>query len=238
MLLADRLALLDRPAFAGCFEPAGPGAKPAFAMRALEHPLRVRVKLPERGHPEAARILSRLVAGQFLQAAVAREDRSLFAGLVLDDASAALDAGAVQGLRRLPGANAGAVLLLRSLVDLPEALRVPLFGAVGCRMAFPGIAPWDGKLFSEAWGTVLVRERAVTLAPDTSGGMLRKAGRLARKALSGTTAQTESVTTREVERQRWSPSELAHALPAGHAVVSLTSVSGEQVPPLLVDLRN
>ncbi|WP_329568182.1 ATP-binding protein [Kitasatospora sp. NBC_01266] len=237
-LLADRLALLDRPAFAGCFEPTGPGAKPAFAMRALEHPLRVRVKLPERGHPEAARILSRLVVGQFLQAAAAREDRSLFAGLVVDDASAALDAGTVQGLRRLPGANAGAVLLLRSLVDLPEALRVPLFGAVGCRMAFPGIAPWDGKLFSEAWGTVLVRERAVTLAPDTSGGMLRKTGRLARKALSGTTAQTESVTTREVERQRWSPSELAHALPAGHAVVSLTAVGGEQVPPLLVDLRS
>ncbi|MCX4746423.1 ATP-binding protein [Kitasatospora sp. NBC_01287] len=237
VLLADRLALLDRPAFAGCFEPTGPGAKPAFAMRALEHPLRVRVKLPERGHPEAARILSRLVVGQFLQAAVAREDRSLFAGLVVDDASAALDAGTVQGLRRLPGANAGAVLLLRSLVDLPEALRVPLFGAVGCRMAFPGIAPWDGKLFSEAWGTVLVRERAVTLAPDTSGGMLRKAGRLARKALSGTTAQTESVTTREVERERWSPSDLAHALPGGHAVVSLTAVGGEQVPPLLVDLR-
>ncbi|WP_329583655.1 ATP-binding protein [Kitasatospora sp. NBC_01250] len=236
-LLADRLALLDRPAFAGCFETAGSGARPAFAMRALEHPLRVRVKLPERGHPEAARILSRLVVGQFLQAAVAREDRSLFAGLVVDDASAALDAGAVQGLRRLPGANAGAVLLLRSLVDLPEALRVPLFGAVGCRMAFPGIAPWDGKLFSEAWGTVLVRERAVTLAPDTSGGMLRKAGRLARKALSGTTAQTESVTTREVERERWSPSDLAHALPTGHAVVSLTTVGGEQVPPLLVDLR-
>ncbi|MFF7638575.1 ATP-binding protein [Kitasatospora sp. NPDC008050] len=236
-LLADRLALLDRPAFAGCFETAGAGARPAFAMRALEHPLRVRVKLPERGHPEAARILSRLVVGQFLQAAVAREDHSLFAGLVVDDASAALDAGAVQGLRRLPGANAGAVLLLRSLVDLPEALRVPLFGAVGCRMAFPGIAPWDGKLFSEAWGTVLVRERAVTLAPDTSGGMLRKAGRLARKALSGTTAQTESVTTREVERERWSPSDLAHALPTGHAVVSLTTVGGEQVPPLLVDLR-
>jgi hypothetical protein len=236
-LLADRLALLDRPAFAGCFNPVGEGARPAFAMRALEHPLRVRVKLPERSHPEAARILSRLVVGQFLQAAAAREDRSLFAGLVVDDASAALDTGAVQGLRRLRGANAGAVLLLRSLVDLPEALRVPLFGAVGCRMAFPGIAPWDGRLFSEAWGTVLVRERAVTLAPDTSGGLLRKAGRLGRKALSGTTAQTESVTTREVERERWSPSDLAHALPTGHAVVSLTTAGGELVPPLLVDLR-
>lgn len=237
VLLADRLALLDRPAFAGCFDPAAPDAKPAFAMRALEHPLRVRVKLPERSHPEAARMLSRLVVGQFVQAAVAREDRSLFAGLVVDDATAAVDTSTVQGLRRMRGANAGAVLLLRSLVDLPEALRAPLFGAVGCRMAFPGIAPWDGKLFSEVWGTVLVRERAVTLAPDTSGGMLRKAARLTRKALSGTSAQTESVTTREVERERWSPSDLAHALPAGHAVVSLTTVTGEQVPPLLVDLR-
>ncbi|MFF2045969.1 ATP-binding protein [Kitasatospora sp. NPDC058170] len=235
-LLADRLALLDRPAFEGAFATDGTG-RPPFAMRVLDHPLRVRVKLPERSHPEAARMLSRLVVGQFVQAAAAREDRSLFAGLVVDDASAALDSHIVRGLQRMRGAHAGAVLLLRTLVDLPEALRAPLFGAVGCRMAFPGIAPWDGRLFSEAWGTHLVSETAVTHAPDTSGGVLRRAGRLGRKALSGTTAQTESVTTREVERLRWSSSDLAHALPAGHAVVSLTAVSGEQVPPLLVDLR-
>ncbi|WP_053112047.1 hypothetical protein [Kitasatospora sp. MY 5-36] len=235
-LLADRLALLERPAFEGAFATDSTG-RPPFAMRVLDHPLRVRVKLPERSHPEAARMLSRLVVGQFVQAAGAREDRSLFAGLVVDDASAALDAAAVRGLQRMRGANAGAVLLLRTLVDLPEALRAPLFGAVGCRMAFPGIAPWDGKLFSEAWGTHLVQETAVTHTPDTSGGVIRRAGRVGRKALSGTTAQTESVTTRDVERLRWSPSDLAHALPAGHAVVSLTAVSGEQVPPLLVDLR-
>ncbi|MFC9330492.1 ATP-binding protein [Kitasatospora sp. NPDC057015] len=235
-LLADRLGLLDRPAFDGCFATDGSG-RPAFAMRVLDHPLRVRVKLPELSHPEAARMLYRLVVGQFVQAAVAREDRSLFAGLVVDDASAALDANIVRGVQRMRGTNAGALLLLRTLVDLPEALRAPLFGAVGCRMAFPGIAPWDGRLFSEAWGTHLVRETAVTHAPDTSGGLLRRAGRLGRKALSGTTAQTESVTTREVERQRWSPSDLAHALPAGHAVISLTTVGGAQVPPLLVDLR-
>ncbi|SOB84066.1 ATP-binding protein [Streptomyces sp. 1331.2] len=235
-LLADRLALLDRPAFEGAFATDGTG-RPPFAMRVLDHPLRVRVKLPERSHPEAARMLSRLVVGQFVQAAGVREDRSLFAGLVVDDASAALDATAVRGLQRLRGANAGAVLLLRTLVDLPEALRAPLFGAVGCRMAFPGIAPWDGRLFSEAWGTHLVQETAVTHTPDTSGGVIRRVGRVGRKALSGTTAQTESVTTRDVERLRWSPSDLAHALPAGHAVVSLTAVSGEQVPPLLVDLR-
>ncbi|MFI6449582.1 ATP-binding protein [Kitasatospora sp. NPDC050543] len=236
VLLADRLALLDRPAFTGCFATDGEG-KPPFAMRALDHPLRVLVKLPERSHPEAARMLSRLVVGQFVQASAARTDRSLFAGLVVDDASPALDLNTIRGVQRMRGANAGAVLLLRTLVDLPEALRAPLFGAVGCRMAFPGIAPWDGRLFSEAWGTHVVRETAVTHAPDTSGGALRKAARIGRKALSGTTAQTESVTTREVERLRWSPSDLAHALPAGHAVVSLTTVTGEQVPPLLVDLR-
>ncbi|MFJ8477535.1 ATP-binding protein [Kitasatospora sp. NPDC094011] len=236
VLLADRLALLDRPAFVGAFATDGTGRLP-FAMRALDHPLRVRVKLPERSHPEAARILSRLVVGQFVVAAAAREDRSLFAGLVVDDASAALDANTIRGLQRMRGANAGAVLLLRTLMDLPEALRTPLFGAVGCRMVFPGIAPWDGKFFSEAWGTHVVHETVVTHTPDTSGGVMRRAGRMGRKALSGTTAQTESVTTRDVERLRWSPSDLAHALPAGHAVVSLTAVSGEQVPPLLVDLR-
>ncbi|MFK0195657.1 ATP-binding protein [Kitasatospora sp. NPDC090308] len=236
-LLADRLALLDRPALAAGFS-GGPDAKPAFAMRALEHPLRVRVKLPERSHPEAARILSRLLLGQFTQAAADRRDRELFAGMVLDDATAAVDAQAIRGVQRLRGANAGVLLLLRTLSDLPEALRAPLFGAVGNRMAFPGIAPWDGRLFSEAWGTHLVRETAVTHVPDTSGGTVRRAGRLLRKALSGTTAQTESVTTRDVERHRWSPSDLAHALPSGHAVISLTSVTGEQVPPLLVDLRH
>ncbi|WP_441246036.1 ATP-binding protein [Kitasatospora sp. McL0602] len=257
-LLADRLALLDRPAFAGCFPgpdtandtgnvtasvtandtAPGTGAKPAFAMRALDHPLRVRVKLPESSHPEAARILSRLVVGQFVQATAVREERALFAGLVVDDASAALDAHTVRGLQRMRRGNAGAVLLLRTLVDLPEALRTPLFGAVGCRMAFPGIAPWDGRLFSEAWGTHLVQETAVTHAPDTSGGLLRRMGRAGRKALSGTTAQTASITTRDVERHRWSPSDLAHALPTGHAVISLTTVDGEQVTPVLVDLRS
>ena len=240
-LLADRLALLDRPAFAGCFNPSACDAgrqQPPFAMRALDQPLRVRVKLPEHSHPEAARMLARLTVSQFVQAVCGRQDRSLFAGLVVDDASAAVDGRTARGLQRLRGAHAGALLTLRSLADLPEALRAPLFGAVGCRMAFPGIAPWDGRLFSEAWGTVWVQEKAVTRTPDTSGGMLRHAGRTLRRLLAGTPVQTQSVTTRSVERQLWSSSDLAHALPAGHAVVSLTTVAGVPVPPLLVDLRS
>jgi hypothetical protein len=243
VLLADRLALLDRPVFAGCFNPSAgragavPESRPLFAMHALDHPLRVRLRLPEHSHPEAARILARLAAGQFLHAAGVRQDRSLFAGLVVDDASGVIDAHTVRGLQRLRGAHAGAVLLLRTLADLPEALRAPLFGAVGGRMAFPGIAPWDGALFAETWGTVWVDERDVTRAPDTSGGFLKRTWRGARAVLDGERAQTESVTTRRVERPRWSPSDLAQLLPGGHAVLSLTAVDGTPVPPLLVDLR-
>ncbi|MFC1407606.1 MULTISPECIES: hypothetical protein [Streptacidiphilus] len=255
-LLADRLGLLDRPVFAGCFnaapgggagDPAGkrtaPGSVPRdaglplFAMHALDHPLRVRIALPEHAHPEAARILARLAVGQFLHAAGTRQDRSLFAGLVVDDASAVIDTHSVRDLQRLRGAHAGAVLLLRTLSDLPEGLRAPLFGAVGGRMAFPGLAPWDGTLFAETWGTVWVDERDITRAPDTSGGMFKRTWRAIRTVLAGERAQTESVTTRRVERRRWSPSELAQVLPGGHAVLSLTAVDGTPVPPLLVDLR-
>ncbi|MFC1421524.1 ATP-binding protein [Streptacidiphilus cavernicola] len=245
-LLADRLSLLDRPAFAGAFnQPAGETSAgqpqpqlPLFAMHALDHPLRVRIALPEHSHPEAARIIARLAVGQFLYAAGTRQDRSLFAGLVVDDASAVVDVHSVRGLQRLRGAHAGATLLLRTLTDLPETLRTPLFGAVGGRMAFPGIAPWDGKLFAEAWGTVWVDERDVTRAPDTSGGLFKRSWRAARTVLAGERAHTESVTTRRVERRRWSASDLAQVLPGGHAVLSLTAVDGTPVPPLLLDLRS
>ena len=47
----------------------------------------------------------------------------------------------------------------------------------------------------------------------------------------------EAVTRRQVERERWSASELAHSVPPGHAVLSLTDVTGKHAPPLLVDLR-
>jgi hypothetical protein len=58
-----------------------------------------------------------------------------------------------------------------------------------------------------------------------------------RKMITGKAVTTDAVTVREVERERWSASELAHEVPAGHAVLSLTHVRGESTPPLLVDLR-
>ncbi|QKM71468.1 ATP/GTP-binding protein [Streptomyces tsukubensis] len=235
VLLAERIAFLDRPAFAGSFRTDGSGRQ--FSLRAVEHPLRVRIDLPERGHAEASRIVARLVLAQFTEAAPARSDRSLFAALVLDDAAYTVTADSVRAVQRLRSANAGVVLALRTLEDVPEPLRGPLLGAVGCRMAFSGLAPWDGNRFAEAWGTEWVQTRDVTNRQIISDEPLTKALHMMRRLVTGRAATAEAVTVREVERARWSASDLAHQVPAGHAVLSLTTVGGDHTPPLLVDLR-
>lgn len=235
VLLAERIAFLDRPAFAGFFRADGEGR--TFSLRAVEHPLRVRVDLPERGHAEASRIIARLVLAQFTEAALTRSDRSLFACLVLDDATYTVTADSVRALQRLRSVNAGVVLALRTLEDVPEPLRGPLLGSVGCRMAFAGLAPWDGGRFAETWGTEWVQTRDVTNRQIISDEPLTKALHMMRRLVTGKAATAEAVTVREVERARWSASDLAHAVPAGHAVLSLTTVRGEHAPPLLVDLR-
>ncbi|MFF8833578.1 ATP-binding protein [Streptomyces sp. NPDC015131] len=235
VLLAERIAFLDRPAFARFFRTGEEGRR--FSPRAVEHPLRVRVDLPERGHAEASRIVARLLMAQFTEAALTRADRSLFACLVLDDATYTVTADSVRAVQRLRSAHAGVVLALRTLEDVPEALRGPLLGAVGCRMAFAGIASWDGGRFAETWGTEWVQTRDVTNRQIIADEPLTKALHFLRRLVTGKAATAEAVTVREVERQRWSASDLAHAVPPGHAVLSLTGVRGEHVPPLLVDLR-
>ncbi|PRH75688.1 ATP/GTP-binding protein [Streptomyces solincola] len=233
-LLAERIAFLDRPALARFFRTDGDA--PRLTLRTVEHPLRVRVDLPERGHAEASRIVARLLLAQFAEAAQARADRSLFACLVLDDATRTVTADSVRAVQRLRSANAGVVLALRTLEEVPETLRGPLLGAVGCRMAFAGIGSWDGGRFAETWGTEWVQTRDVTNRQIISDEPLTKAVHFVRKLVTGRAATAEAVTVREVERQRWSASDLAHAVPAGHAVLSLSGVRGEHSPPLLVDL--
>ncbi|MEV7832646.1 ATP/GTP-binding protein [Streptomyces subrutilus] len=234
--LADRVALLDRPAFAGFFDTTGQGRP--FSLRALEHPIRVRVDLPERGHADASRMLARLLLAQFNAAAAARTDRSLFAFLALDDASRTLTPETVRGVRRLRSAHAGVLLALRTLDDVPEALRTPLLGAVGCRTAFSGVTTWDGKRFAEAWGTEWVETRDVTHRTVFADQPLTRAIHAFRKLVTGKAVTTDAVTVRQVERERWSASDLAHAVPPGHAVLSLTSVRGERAAPLLVRLAD
>ncbi|MET8452480.1 ATP-binding protein [Streptomyces sp. NPDC005209] len=234
-VLADRIALLDRPAFAGFFDTSGQ-SRP-FSLKALDHPVRVRIDLPERGHADASRILARLVLAQFTASVSVREDRSLFACLVLDDATGAVTPDAVRGIQRLRSANAGAVLTLRTLDDVPRPLRGPLLGAAGCRMALSGLTPWDGQDFAEVWGKEWTETRDVTdrqIIAETPAG---KAVHVLRRVITGKAPTARAVTVRQVERERWSASELAHGVAPGHAVLSLTNVKGEHAPPLLVDLR-
>ncbi|MFH0242163.1 ATP-binding protein [Streptomyces sp. HK10] len=233
-LLADRIALLDRPAFAGFFGTGGT-ARP-FAMRDLAHPLRVRIDLPERGHAEASRLLARLLLAQFTACARDRDERSLFACLVLDDAAHTLTPASVRAVQRLRTANAGVVLALRSLDEVPEPLRAAAVGAVGCRLVLSGVSTWDGEVFAQAWGRDWVKTEDVTHNPDFSGGTLRRALRGVRTLFTGVRATTRSVTVRTVQRDRWSASDLAHKVPPGHAVVSLTTVRGEASPPVLARL--
>ncbi|MFD3454159.1 ATP-binding protein [Streptomyces sp. NPDC058691] len=235
-LLADRIALLDRPAFAGFFDTTG-GSHP-FSLRGLEHPLRVRIDLPERGHAEVSRILARLVLAQFAECAVARQDRSLFACLVLDDASHTVTAESVRGLQRMRSANAGAVLTLRTLDDVPEPLRAALLGAVGCRAALSGVTAWDGARFAEVWGKEWVDVQDVTNRQIIADEPLTRVLHTVRRLVTGKAVTAESITVRKVERERWSASDLAHVVPAGHAVLSLTAVDGEHASPVLVDLRS
>ncbi|MFF8452510.1 ATP-binding protein [Streptomyces leeuwenhoekii] len=234
-VLADRVALLDRPAFAAFFDTSGQ-SRP-FSLKALDHPVRVRIDLPERGHADASRILARLVLAQFTASVAVREDRSLFACLVLDDASGVVTPEAVRGIARLRSVGAGVVLTLRTLDDVPRPLRGPLLGATGCRMALSGLTPWDGQDFAEVWGKEWTEARDVTdrqIIAETPAG---KAAHMLRRVITGKAPTARAVTVRQVERERWSASELAHAVPPGHAVLSLTTVQGEHAPPLLVDLR-
>ncbi len=235
-VLADRVALLDRPAFAGFFDTSGQ-SRP-FSPRALDHPVRVRIDLPERGHADASRILARLVLAQFTASVAVRDDRSLFVCLVLDDATGVVTPEAVRGIQRLRSANAGAVLTLRTLDDVPRPLRSPLLGAIGCRMALSGLTPWDGQDFAEVWGKEWTEARDVTDRQIIAETPLGKTVHALRRMITGRAPTARAVTVRQVERERWSASELAHAVPPGHAVLSLTSVRGEHAPPLLVDLRS
>ncbi|MEU2989743.1 ATP/GTP-binding protein [Streptomyces griseoincarnatus] len=251
--IADRLSLLDRPAFRESFGGgipegghiaedgvAGRDAPPVrpFSLRAIaHHPLRVRIDLPEQSHEEAAHLLARLVLAQFFTVARAGGARDHFLGLVIDDASGAVTPGTVRAVQRLRSHNAGVALGLRTLGDVPESLHGPLLSAVGCRAALSGVTTWDGRAFAEAWGTEWVETTEVAHHTVFADQPMTRALHALRKLVTGKAVTTEAVTVRQVERERWSASELAHAVPAGHAVLSLTNVKGEHAPPLLVDLR-
>ena len=100
-----------------------------------------------------------------------------------------------------------------------------------------GLPTWDGRAFAEAWGTERVETTEVAHHTVFADQPMTRAIHALRKLVTGKAVTTDAVTVRQVEREHWSASELANAVPPGHAVLSLTSVEGEHAPPLLVDLR-
>ena len=225
--LADRVALLDRPAFAGFFG-TGTDARP-FSLRAARPapaagPYRPARARPRRGRPGSS---PGSCSPSSPRSPPARTDRSLFACLVLDDATARRHR---RDRTRHPAAALGRTRAPSSpcapSTTSPRRCTAPLLGAVGCRMAFSGVTTWDGSRFAEAWGKEWVETRDVAQHTVFADQPFTRALHALRKLVTGKAVTTDAVTVRQVERERWSASELAHAVPAGHAVLSLTTVRG------------
>ena len=241
-LLNERLRLLDRPALIDLFD----RSPRRFSMREINRPMRVRIALPEGSSPQAARILARLAIAQFVQVVGAPDaDRSVFKGLIVDEAGRFVDEYVVQGLQRARAANAGIVLLTQSMGQFPEHLRSAVFTGTGCKAVFAGVEPQDARYFAEYWGTQWQAETTVTTGSSTSTGsghVSTPGGKKEKSVIQTITGNTSveyqrSVATRAVERPVWSASEIINDVPTGHALISLATPDGIRTPPVLVNLR-
>ncbi len=241
-LLNERLRLLDRPALIDLFD----GRARRFSMREINRPIRVRIALPEGSSPQAARILARLAIAQFVQVVGAPDnDRSVFKGLIVDEAGRFVDEYVAQGLQRARAANAGIVLLTQSMGQFPEHLRSAVFTGTGCKAVFAGVEPQDARYFAEYWGTQWQAETTVTTGSSTSSGSGHAAtpgGKKEKSVIHTITGNTSveyqrSVATRAIERPVWSASEIINDVPTGHALISLATPDGIRTPPVLVNLR-
>lgn len=241
-LLNERLRLLDRPALIDLFD----GRPRRFSMREINRPMRVRIALPEGSSPQAARILARLAIAQFVQVVGAPgADRSVFKGLIVDEAGRFVDEYVVQGLQRARAANAGIVLLTQSMGQFPEHLRSAVFTGTGCKAVFAGVEPQDARYFAEYWGTQWQAETTVTTGSSTSTGsghVATPGGKKEKSVIHTITGNTtveyqRSVATRAIERPVWSASEIINDVPTGHALISLATPDGIRTPPVLVNLR-
>lgn len=227
--LVERFALLDRPALRRLLDHPGP----TFQMRDLNRPVRVRVSLPEAEYPDASRILARLVVSQFVQITSSAEtDRSIFKGLVIDEAGRFVDDYVARGVQKLRSNNAGLVLLSQTMADFPIEVRATVFGSTGCKAVFAGIDPQDADIFSKWFGDQYVNETTINRSA-TSGTQYNQLGRPGNSSHSETTG----FSVRRIERARWTVSDIITAVPPGHALISLARSNGARVGPVLVNLR-
>jgi hypothetical protein len=227
--VVERFGLLDRPALRRLFDhPAR-----AFTMREINKPMRVRVVLPEAQHPDASRVLGRLVVSQFVQVASSADtNRGVFKCLLVDEAGRFVDEYTARSLQRLRSNNSGLVLLGQSLAEFPAELERAIFGSTGCKAVFGGLHPADAEVFSAYWGEQARFETTVSYTESAS----RQSDVWGRPAGSATTSG-RGMSVRRVDQPRWSVSDLVTQVAPGQAVMSLTRSDGWRVGPVLVDLR-
>lgn len=225
--MVERFGLLDRPVWRRLFDLS----RPRFAMRDINRPLRVRVVLPEAEYPDASLILARLVVSHFVQTvSSADSNRSIYKCLVVDEAGRYVDDYVARGVQRVRSHNAGLVLLTQSLADFRAGVRETVFGSTGCKAVFAGVNPDDARTFS-AWFGDHYRF-------DVTLGRSQHVSRYGDGTRTGEThGETRSVSVRQVERPRWSASDIITGVPAGHALISLARSSGRRAGPFLVNLR-
>lgn len=226
--LVERLSLLNRPMLKRLFD-----APVVFSMTSINKPVRVRIVLPEAQFPDASRIIARLVVSQFSQVCMSPcVNRTVFKGLVIEEAGRYIDDYVARSIQRVRSNNAGLVLLTQSLGDFPIDLKRTIVGSVGCKAVFGGIDPEDASVFSEMFGEDTYVEPSFTTGRSESS-MLQ----FERQPPERVT-RSNSMTLRPVTRARWSSSDLMTGLPQGRMVISLASSRGERVGPILVDTRN
>ena len=212
--LADRLALLDRPAFAGFFDAIGDAHRRSRCAPSPSTRCGSGSTCRSAATTEASRLITRLLLAQFTRRR-ARQRTALFACLVLDDATGTVTADRCADCSGCARQNAGVVLALRSLDDVPEALHGPLLrrrrlphGVL--RASPPGTAAVRADLGHRVGGDPDVAKHTVFADQP-----LTSAIHALRKLVTGKAVTTEAVTVRQVERERWSASELAHEVPPG-----------------------
>lgn len=223
--LVERLARLDRPAFRRIFD-----SDRTFDMGEINGPVRVRVVLPEAEYPEVSRILARLVAQQFVQAATAgNANPGVFKALVLDDAAQYVDHRVVRSLQRLRAANAGLLLTTQSLSELaPDARAV--VRAAGNQIVFGGLDVAEAEAFAQAsdeGADPPPRDDTEDDEPKERVKVVGPFGVRPRKLV-------ERASNRPA---RWTAADVA-GVPRGHCLLTTTRSNGFRSGPVLVKLRD
>lgn len=234
-VLADRVALLDRPAFASFFDTTGRGrpfaARPRPPRTRPHRPARTRARrrvadprAPRARPVRRQRVRPRRPLALRLPDPGRRDRRRDPAGRARHPAAAVRERG------RRPDPAHPRRRAAAPARTAPRRRRLP-HGAVRPHpVGRPGLRRGVGQGVDRDAG----RHRPA----DHRGDPLGKTVHMLRRVITGNAPTARAVTVRQVERERWSASELAHAVPPGHAVLSLTTVRGEHAPPLLVDLRD